>query len=98
MNTITILLADDHKIVREGLRTLIDRERPAMEVVAEAEDGRVALQLVRKLRPQIVLMDISMPGLNGIDATRQMIADYAGVQVIALSMHSDMHFVAEMFK
>ncbi len=98
MSTITILLADDHKIVREGLRILIDRERPAMEVVAEAEDGRTALQLVRQLKPRIVLMDVSMPGLNGIDATRQIVAENAGVQVIALSMHSDMHFIAEMFK
>ncbi len=98
MESIRILLADDHKIVREGLRTLIDRERPAMEVVAEAEDGRMAVQLVRKMRPQVVLMDISMSGLNGIDATRQIVAENADVKVIALSMHSDVHFVAEMFK
>ncbi len=98
MDAITILLAEDHKIVREGLRTLIDRERPAMEVVAEAEDGRSAVQLVRKKRPRVVLMDISMPGLNGIDATHQITAEHTGVKVIALSMHSDMHFIAEMFK
>ncbi len=98
MDTITILLVDDHKIVREGLRNLIDRERPGMEVIGEAEEGRMAVQLVREMRPHIVLMDISLSGLNGIDATRQIVADHSGVKVIALSMHSDSHFIAEMFK
>ncbi len=98
MDTITILIADDHKLMREGLRNLIDGERPAMEVVAEAEDGRTALLFVRKLRPRVVLMDISMPGLNGVDAARQIVAEHPGIKVIALSMHSDMHFISEMFR
>jgi DNA-binding NarL/FixJ family response regulator len=98
METITILLAEDHKIVREGLRNLIDLHRPDMEVVAEADDGRTAVQLARKICPRVVLMDIAMPGLNGIDATRQIVADNTDIKVIALSMHSDKHFITEMFK
>ncbi len=97
MGTTTILLADDHKIVREGLRTLIEKHRPAMEVVAEADDGRTAVQLAGKMRPDVVLMDIGMPGLNGIDATRQIVAENPDVKVIALSMHSDRRFILEMF-
>ncbi len=98
MDSIKILLADDHKIVREGLRNLIEKQRPTMEVVAEAGDGRTAVQLAKKLRPSVVLMDIAMPDLNGIDATRQIISANPDVKVIALSMHSDRHFVLEMFK
>jgi two-component system response regulator NreC len=98
MNAITILLAEDHRIMREGLRNLIEKQHPAMEVVAEAADGRTAVQAVRKMKPQVVLMDIAMPGLNGIDATRQIVAEYPDVKVIALSMHADRNFVVEMFK
>jgi DNA-binding NarL/FixJ family response regulator len=70
--TIQVLLADDHKIVRDGLRVLIERCHD-IQVIAEAEDGRKALQLARKHKPDVVIMDISMPGLNGIDATRQIL-------------------------
>ncbi len=98
MNAITILLAEDHRIMREGLRNLIEKQRPDMEVVAEAADGRTAVQAVRKTRPQVVLMDIAMPGLNGIDATRQIVAEHPDVKVIALSMHADRNFIVEMFK
>lgn len=94
---IRILLADDHRIVREGLRTLIERCND-MQVVAEAENGRQALQLARKHKPDLVIMDVTMPDLNGIDATRQVIEEVPGVQVIALSMHSDKHFVKGMFR
>jgi len=68
VSTIRILLADDHKMVREGLCSLIDQQI-GMEVVAEAQDGREAVQLTRKLRPNLVIMDVTMPGLNGIKAT-----------------------------
>ena len=71
--SIRILLADDHKIVREGLRALIEKQ-PSMEVVAEAENGRTAVQLVQKLLPDVIIMDVAMPDLNGIEATRQIIA------------------------
>ena len=94
---IKILLADDHKIMRDGLRSLIERH-PGMEVVAEAESGRTALKLSVKLRPDVVVMDINMPDLNGIDATHRIIAEAPGVRVIAFSMHTDHQFVAEALK
>ncbi len=92
-----IILADDHKIVRQGLRTLLEQEQD-LEVVAEAEDGRMAVRLARELSPQVVIMDVSMPDLNGIEATRQVLAECPGVKVIALSMHSDRRFVMNMLK
>ena len=95
--TIKIILADDHQIVRQGLRALLASESD-MKVVAEADNGRSVLRQVEKLCPDLVIMDISMPGLNGIDATRQIIADYPTVKVIALSMHSDSLFVLNMLK
>jgi DNA-binding NarL/FixJ family response regulator len=94
---IRILLADDHKIVRQGLRTLLQKE-PDMEVVAEAEDGRASLKLAQQFSPQVVIMDVGMPDLNGIEATRQVLADSPGIKVIALSMHSDRRFVVNMLK
>ncbi len=90
-------MADDHKITRQGLRSLID-ENSDMEVVAEAENGRDAVELARSLSPDVVIMDVSMPDLNGVEATRQIIQDNPGVRVIALSMHSDTLFVSEMLK
>jgi len=94
---IKILLADDHKIVRDGLRTLIDSE-PGMEVVAEAEDGRSALALAQKLSPDVVIMDIAMPEMNGIDATRAILSEYSRIKIIALSMYSDRRFVSGMLE
>ncbi len=94
---ITILVADDHLIVREGLAVLLNRQ-PDMEVVGEAEDGRTTVRLAQKLQPDLVIMDIAMPDLNGIDATRQIKAEVPGVKVIALSMHADKRFVAGMLK
>jgi len=92
-----ILLADDHQILREGLRTLLEKQ-PDIKVVAEAEDGRTAVQLARKLSPDLVIMDIAMPDLGGIGATRQITAEIPGVKVVALSMHADRRFVARMLK
>jgi two-component system response regulator NreC len=94
---IKILVADDHKIVRDGLRTLIEKEN-GMEVIAEAEDGRSAVKQAKKLLPDIVIMDITMPDLNGIDATRAIFEEASGVKVIALSMHSDRRFVSGMLE
>lgn len=94
---IRILLADDHKIVRMGLRTLLANQ-VEMEVIAEAQDGRTTLQLVRELQPDIVVMDIGMPELNGIEATRLITAEFPSVKVVALSMHSDRRFVARMLE
>lgn len=93
--SIKILVADDHKVMREGLRTLIEKQ-PGMEVIAEAENGRMALKLIKKLSPDIAIMDIAMPDLNGIEATRQIVAEAPGTKVIALSMHSDRQFVTRM--
>lgn len=95
---IRIVLADDHKIIREGLRSLLEKQ-PDMEVIAEAQDGPTTVQLAQKLRPHIVIMDIGMPKMNGIDATAKITAEHKGlVRVIALSMHSDRRFVMEMLK
>ena len=88
-----ILLVDDHKIMREGIRSLLSEE-PDMEVVGEADNGREAVQLAKRLRPDLVVMDVSMPELNGIEATRQILAEMEGVKVLALSMHRDPRFVA----
>jgi two-component system response regulator NreC len=94
---ITILIVDDHKILRQGLRTLLAKEAD-MKVVAEAEDGRDAVRLVRELSPQVVIMDVGMPDLNGIEATRQILQESPETKVIALSMHSDRRFVTNMIK
>jgi len=95
--SVRIILADDHKIVREGLRALIEK-RPGFEVIAEAEDGRTTVKLTKELSPDIVIMDIAMPDMNGIEATRRIIEQVPNVKVIALSMHSDIRFVVEMLK
>ncbi|MBA4417055.1 MAG: DNA-binding response regulator [Syntrophus sp. (in: bacteria)] len=93
-----ILLADDHKIIREGLRSLLEKQ-PDMEVIAEAQDGLTTVRLAQKLLPHVVIMDIGMPEMNGIDATRQIVAEKThDVKVIALSMHSDRRFVLQMLK
>ena len=91
-----VLLADDHRIVREGLKSLLNSQ-PDLEVVAEASDGRAAVEMTRELNPDVVVMDVAMPLLNGIEATRQ-IADAPGRKVIALSMHSDRRYVSEALK
>jgi len=93
--SVRILLADDHRIMREGLRSLLEKQ-PGMEVIAEADNGRTTVQLSRKLKPDVVIMDIAMPDLNGIEATRQIVTETPGVKVTALSMLSDTKFVREM--
>ncbi len=90
-----IIIADDHKIVREGLRSLI-KNKLGYEVIAEAEDGLKAVELAIRLVPDIVIMDITMPGLGGIEATRRIVSQSVTIKIIALSMHSDKRFVAEM--
>lgn len=95
--TIRVIIADDHKIVRDGLRSLIEKQS-GMEVAAEANNGKVAVQLARELIPDVMIMDIAMPDLNGMEATRRIVFENPGVKVIALSMHSDRRFVVEMLK
>lgn len=92
-----ILIADDHAIVRQGLRSLIER-RGGMEVIAEAEDGRQAVRLAHELAPDVVIMDVTMPQLNGVEATRQIRQQDPAVKVIVLSMHPDRHIVREALK
>ena len=92
-----ILLADDHSIIRDGLRLLLDKEE-GMMVVGEAANGREALELAGRLHPDVVIMDITMPGMNGIEATRQILADSPAVKIIALSVHTDNQYVAQMIR
>lgn len=91
---IRVLLAEDHTLVRSGVKALL-RHMPDMEVVGEAGDGRQAVALATELLPDVVLMDISMPMLNGIDATRQLSARAPGVRVLMLSVHTNEEYVAQ---
>lgn len=92
---IRVLIVDDHQIVRDGLRSMLGKQMD-IEVVGEAENGREALTRARELNPDVVVMDIGMRELNGIDATRQLLADSPKTKVVALSMHSDRRYVSEM--
>jgi len=93
----TILLVDDHPIFREGLRALIEKN-DAAQVVGEAGDGAEAVRLAGELRPQLVIMDMTMPVMNGIDATREIIKNNPDTKVLALSMENDRYFVVEVLK
>ena len=93
----TILICDDHKIFREGLRALLEKH-PGTKVAGEARDGVEAVRLCRELSPDIVIMDISMPGLNGIEAARKISKAKKAARIIALSMHNDRKYVTEIFK
>ena len=97
MAQIRIVLADDHTIIRSGLRLLLERQ-PDFKVVAEAEDGRQAVQLVARHHPEVVILDIGMPQLNGIEATRQIVAQESHPNVVILSMHSDESYVLRALK
>jgi len=94
---ISALLVDDHHIFREGLKSLLEQQRD-IKVVAEAGQGREAVRLAGELCPDIVVMDVAMPDLNGIEATRQIIIANPQIKVIGLSMHSDHRYVMEMLK
>ncbi len=95
--SIKILVTDDHNIIREGLVSLLEKQ-PDMSVVGEAGDGRTAMQLTRELIPDVAIMDISMPDLNGIEATLQITTEFPMVKVIALSVHFDKHIVKGMLQ
>jgi len=97
MKRITVLLAEDHTIVRAGFRKLLELEDD-LEVVGEAEDGRRAVALVKKLRPAVVVMDIAMPVLNGLEATRQILKAVPGTRILILTAHNDDAYVKNATK
>jgi two-component system response regulator NreC len=92
---IRVLIADDHTILRDGIRALLEDE-PDIDVVGEAEDGRWAVEQARRLRPHVVLMDIAMPLLNGLEATRQIKRDFPDTHVLILTMHDDAEYVGRV--
>ena len=93
-NKITILLVDDHSLVRRGFRRILEDE-PDMEVVGEAADGAEAVRLAGDLHPQVVVMDCALPGMNGLDATRAILADAPSTAILMLSMHSESTWVRQ---
>lgn len=96
-NTIRVLLADDHNVLREGLRALLDRETD-IEVVADVPDGRAAVRKAGELLPDVVVMDIGMPGLDGVEATREILSSLSGPRVLCLSVHREEHVVRSIFE
>jgi DNA-binding NarL/FixJ family response regulator len=94
---VRILLADDHTVIRQGLRLLLERE-PAFRVVGEASDGRQAIALAEQLEPDVLVLDLAMPNLNGIEAARQIMASNPDIAIVILSMHSDESYVIRALK
>src|SRR5688500_12470921 len=97
MSTLRVLLVDDHAVVREGLQLLIAGQ-PDIEVVGEASDGREAIEQVKSLRPDVVMMDVSMPHLSGVEATRELKKIYPDTQSLALTVHEDDAYAREFLK
>jgi len=95
--SIKVLLAEDHHIMRQGLRSLLE-QHSKISIVGEAKDGRETIQLAQKLEPDVIVMDISMPNLNGMEATYQILEDLPEVKIIGLSVHSDEQFISGMFR
>jgi two-component system response regulator NreC len=95
MSVIRVLLADDHRILREGIRALIE-DQDDMQVIGEAEDGQTTVKMVAQLNPDVVVMDIAMPLLNGLEATRQINRDYSHVKVLILTMHENEEYIRQV--
>jgi DNA-binding NarL/FixJ family response regulator len=94
---IRLLIADDHQLVREGLRAILETH-PDLTVIAEAENGHEAVRLARETKPDVAIMDVSMPQLNGIEATRRILSEVPETKIVALSVHSEHRFAAEMLQ
>jgi len=97
MNPIRILLGDDHTVMRNGLRLLLERQ-PNLVVIGEGSDGRETVRLAEELLPDVVIMDIAMPNLNGIEASRQIVSANPDIAIVILSMHSDESYVVRALK
>jgi len=97
LKDIKIVLVDDHKLLRDGLRNIIE-QRSNMHIIGEASDGREAVKICPKLLPNVVIMDVAMLGLNGIEATKQIYKNNPEIKIIGLSMHSSKQFIQSMFK
>ena len=97
MDPIRILLADDHAVVRQGFRAML-AQQPDIAIVGEAGNGREVMALAEKTKPDLIVMDVAMPELNGIEATRRLTASMPGIRILALSMHKDSVYVREMLK
>lgn len=97
MIEIKVLLADDHTLIRDGIRRILSLE-PGFQVVGEAASGQEAVRLAGELSPDVILMDINMPGMNGIEASRQIKRDYADIEIIALTIHDDEEYICELVR
>ena len=97
LKTIKIVLVDDHKLLRAGLRNIIE-QKANMEIIDEASDGREAIKIAENLKPDVIVMDVAMPGLNGIEAAKQIHKNHPEIKIIGLSMHSGKQFIQGMFK
>jgi DNA-binding NarL/FixJ family response regulator len=97
MKQITVLLAEDHTIVRQGLRLLVEADGD-IKIVGEAKTGREAVQMTRELHPDVIVMDVAMPLLNGLEATRQILKAFPGTKILILSAHSDPEYVEQVVK
>ncbi len=97
MEKIRVVLAEDHTIIRQGLRSLLEHQ-PGIEVIAEAENGREAVRIVEQLKPDVVVMDFSMPGLNGLEATRQIKQRVPNVKVLILTRHNNREYVDSILR
>ncbi|GAF26712.1 DNA-binding response regulator [Moorella thermoacetica] len=94
---ITILIADDHSLVREGIRKILELE-PDLQVVGEAATGQEAIEMTRRYQPQVIIMDINMPGLNGIEATKVIRQEWPQIAILALTIHDDEEYIIELLR